>query len=62
MAKKPTKISELSKETGISRTTLTTLYYERSAGIQYRTLLNLCLAFNCQPGDLFKVKSEEENE
>jgi putative transcriptional regulator len=62
MAKKPTKISELSKETGISRTTLTDLYYEKSQGIQYRTLLNLCLKFNCQPGDLLMVKREEENE
>ena len=52
MAEKKIKISELSRKTGISRVTLTSLYYNNSGGIQFDTLNNLCNFFNVKPGDL----------
>lgn len=35
------KITQLSKETGISRTTLTAIYYDRSEGISFGVLEKL---------------------
>lgn len=59
MAEKFITISQLSKETGLSRTTLTAIYYEKAHGIQYNTLIALCLRFKCQPGDLIEVERKE---
>ena len=52
MAEKKIKISELSRKTGISRVTLTSLYYNNSGGIQFDTLNNLCNFFNVKPADI----------
>ena len=53
-AKKLVKISEIAKQTGISRTTLTSLYYRRSSAITFDILNKLCLYFNCSVSDLFE--------
>lgn len=39
-------ISKVSKETGISRTTLTALYYGNGKGVQFDTLNALCMYLN----------------
>ena len=52
MAETKIKISKLSRKTGISRVTLTSLYYNNSGGIQFDTLNNLCNFFNVKPSDL----------
>lgn len=46
MANKKVNISEVSRATGISRTTLTSLYYNYFKGIQNDTLDALCKYFN----------------
>lgn len=46
MAEKRINISTLSKETGISRTTLTSLYYNYHKGIQVDTINTLCQYFD----------------
>ena len=48
----------ISKETGISTTTLTK-YIKEGGGIDPRTLEKLCEYFNCQPGDLLVYSNEE---
>lgn len=53
------KISDVSRDTGISRQTLTPLYYGREAGISYRVLGKLCSYLNCSVGDLLEVEREE---
>ena len=45
-------INKISSATGISRTTLTALYYGTGSGIQYETLDKLCAFFECQIGDI----------
>lgn len=50
--KKCRYISHISKETGISRTTLTNLYFDQATGIEFKTLETLCKYFNCGIGDL----------
>lgn len=46
------KISKVAKDTGISRTTLTNLYYGKTKGVTFAVLEKLCTYFGCSPGDL----------
>lgn len=47
-------ITKVSKDTGISRTTLTGLYYYPGRGIQIKTLNTLCNYFDITPLELFE--------
>jgi len=49
LAERNLKISQVSKDTGISRTTLTALYYNTGQGIQFETLNKLCLYLKTTP-------------
>lgn len=49
---KKIKISQVAKETGISRTTLTDLYYERTTRVDFKTLNVLCKYLEITPNDL----------
>lgn len=55
LAKHKMKISELSELTGISRSTLTNLYYDRCKGITFETLNRLCNALDCNVGDIIDI-------
>ena len=50
-----TKISRIASETGISRTTLTNLYYRRSSKISFDVLDRLCRYLNCTPNDILEL-------
>jgi putative transcriptional regulator len=54
------KITDVAKNTGISRTTLTNLYYDRNAAISLDTLDRLCGFLQCGIGDLFEYKKNDE--
>ncbi len=56
LGEKLLRISKVSKDTGISRTTLTNLYFRRSCGIEFETLDKLCEYLDCEIGDLFEYK------
>ena len=51
-------ITKISKETGLSRTTLTNIYHRRAEGIQFKTLNTLCNYLDCTPNDIFEFKRE----
>lgn len=53
LARKLLKISTISEETGISRTTLTDLYYRRTERISLNVLDRLCSYLDCTPNDIF---------
>nr|WP_302650668.1 helix-turn-helix transcriptional regulator [uncultured Agathobaculum sp.] len=53
------KVSELARQTGISRTTLTALYYDRAKGVEFHVVDRICSALLCSVGDLFVC--EEDN-
>lgn len=57
LAKKKKKISDCSKETGISRTTLTALYYNKEKGVTYETLENLLNYFDIAVEDFWQEKT-----
>ncbi len=50
------KITEISERTGISRTTLTNLYYKRSKSISFDVLNKLCEFFDCSIEDIIEFK------
>ncbi|EOQ22606.1 helix-turn-helix domain-containing protein [Bacillus cereus] len=60
LAKKLWGIGVVSENTGISRTTLTNLYYQRAKGIQFDTLFKICDFLECTPNDLLLIKKNEE--
>lgn len=53
------KISDASRDTGISRSTLTNLYYGRGTAVSYEVLAKLCKYLNCGIGDLLHLDSGE---
>ena len=55
MGAKRIKIYELEKISGISRSTITRLYYYQTNTVSFNTIENICKALNCTPGDLFEV-------
>lgn len=55
------KISEVSRATGISRSTLTNLYYEKGDAISFEVLNKLCKYLDCNVGDILQLSSEESN-
>lgn len=58
MAERLLKIKQLSEDTGISRTTLFSLYYGRGKGVQFDTLSKLCQYFNCTIGELLEYQED----
>lgn len=59
LAERNLKISELSKRTGISRTTLTSLAQNQSKGIQFDTFDTICSFLKVSPNDLFTQEKFE---
>lgn len=53
------KISEVHRLTGISRTTLTKLYYGEGNAVSYAVLAKLCTALNCDVADILEVQQKE---
>ena len=52
----------LSKQTGISHTTLWRLKKGKALGVNFVTLEKICQALECQPGDLLKLESEQKKD
>ena len=51
----------LAKETGISHTTLWRLKKGKALGINFVTLEKICLALDCQPGDVLRLAEERKS-
>ena len=58
MGEKRISITQLSKISKISRTTLTSLYFDRTGGIKFDTLDKICKSLNCDVVDIFEFKEE----
>jgi putative transcriptional regulator len=55
MGEKRIKIYELQKMSGISRSTITRLYYDKTNTVRLQTLECLCKALECTLNDLFEI-------
>ena len=49
----------LSKQTGVSHTTLWRLKKGKALGINFATLEKICASLECEPGDILKLVSEQ---
>lgn len=52
---KKLKISDVVRDTGINRSTVTRLYHETTTRIDYETLEKLCVYLECEVGDLLCI-------
>ncbi len=55
LAERGLRVSQVSRDTGISRTTITGLMQNMTTGINFDTVDTLCLYLNVTPSDLMKV-------
>lgn len=53
MAERRLKLTQVSRETGISRTSLVDVYYNRSKMIKLSTIDSLCQYLKITPGEFF---------
>lgn len=52
------RITKVAQDTGISRTTLTNLYYKRTQHISFEVLDKLCKYLQCEIGDILEYKDD----
>ena len=56
---KKLKISDVVRDTGINRSTITRLYHETKTRIDFETLEKLCVYLDCEVGELISVEPNE---
>lgn len=53
------KITELARQTGISRGALTRLYHDEADRVDLEVLARICAALGCAVGDLLEFRAEQ---
>ena len=68
LAKRKMSVTELSERVGITITNMSILKNGKAKALKISTLMKLCQALNCQPGDLLEYREisdaqrEDENQ
>lgn len=62
MARRKMRLNNLSDLVDITEVNLSILKTGKAKAIRFSTLIALCKALNCQPGDLLEYKEETKNE
>lgn len=55
LASRGLTLTQLSEQVGVSLANLSVLKNNRAKAVRFTTLVALCSALDCQPGDLFTV-------
>ena len=58
LARRKMSSGELAEKIGLSATNLSILKTGKAKAIRFKTLIALCQALDCQPGDLLEYKDE----
>lgn len=58
MGEKKLKISDVAKDTGINRGTITRLYHETAVRVDFDVLEKLCVYLECEISELFEIENE----
>lgn len=58
MARRKMSLNELSARVGVSVTNLSLLKTGKVKGVRFSTLEAICLALDCQPGDILEFVKE----
>ena len=61
LVKRKMSLTELSEKVGITLTNLSILKRGKAKAIRFSTLIALCDALKCTPGDLLELEDPEEN-
>jgi putative transcriptional regulator len=59
MARRKISLGQLAEEVGISTTNLSLLKNGHVRGVRFNTLLGICRALDCRPGDLLDIDEDE---
>ena len=59
LAKRKMSVTELAEKVGITVTNISILKTAKAKAIKVSTLVKLCEALNCQPGDLLEYRPTE---
>nr|WP_274521602.1 helix-turn-helix transcriptional regulator [Ectothiorhodospira variabilis] len=59
MGERKLKISDVARDTGINRGTITRLYQETATRVDLEVVDALCRYFECEVGELFEYRAEE---
>lgn len=62
MGAKRYSIKDVHEKTGLSRTTISSLYNDRATRIDYDTIGKLCELFDCNVGSLLVIESGSNTE
>jgi putative transcriptional regulator len=60
MGREKMNIADVSRATGLNRTTITSLYHETTQRIELHAVESLCQLFKCGVGDLFEYVPDQE--
>ncbi len=58
LLKRKMTLTELSDEVGITLANLSILKRGKARAIRFSTLAALCVALNCEPGDLLQIEED----
>lgn len=58
MLQRKMSLTELSERVGITMANLSTLKTGKAKAIRFSTLLSLCEALDCEPGDLIQLEED----
>ncbi|WP_426370119.1 helix-turn-helix domain-containing protein [Pseudocolwellia sp. HL-MZ7] len=61
MGEKKLKISDVAKDIGVNRGTITRLYQETAVRVEFEVLEKLCIYFDCDIAELLEVKKLRSN-
>ena len=59
LVKRKMSLTELCEKVGITIANLSVLKQGHARAIRFSTLDSICIALNCQPGDILEYKEEE---
>lgn len=61
LVKRKMSLTELSEKVGITVANLSILKQGHAKAIRFSTLDSICIALNCQPGDILEYREEGED-
>ena len=61
MADRKMSLKELSEKVGVANVNLSKMKTGKISAIRFSTLVAICEALNCQPGDILEYSPSEEN-
>ena len=59
LAKRKMSVTELAERVGITITNVSILKNGKAKALKISTLINLCEALDCQPGDILEYRKDE---